>query len=96
MSDPKSLHAGDFINHEEVEETLAYAEKNKNNVELIDQIIEKAKLVIEDKVWLHGKTYVGIFVLNKRPRLSTIECKDWVVEERSAANIILPQSKYNG
>ena len=44
MYDPKSLHAADFINHEEVEDTLAYAEKNKNNVELIDQILEKARL----------------------------------------------------
>ncbi|MBP5706631.1 MAG: [FeFe] hydrogenase H-cluster radical SAM maturase HydG [Spirochaetales bacterium] len=44
MYDPKSLKAGEFICHEEVEDTLAYAEKNKNNVELIDQILEKARL----------------------------------------------------
>ncbi|MCI9553434.1 MAG: [FeFe] hydrogenase H-cluster radical SAM maturase HydG, partial [Acutalibacter sp.] len=41
--DPKSLHAEEFINDEEIRETLAYAEQNKNNVELIDQILEKAR-----------------------------------------------------
>ncbi len=43
--DPKSLHADDFINHEEIMETLEYAEKNKNNTALIDEILEKAKPV---------------------------------------------------
>ena len=33
----------EFINHEEILETLSYAEANKHNVELIDQIIAKAK-----------------------------------------------------
>ncbi|MGI6452416.1 MAG: [FeFe] hydrogenase H-cluster radical SAM maturase HydG [Syntrophomonadaceae bacterium] len=44
MYNPKSSKAGEFIAHEEVLETLEYAEKNKNNAELIDDIIEKAKL----------------------------------------------------
>lgn len=44
MYNPKSLKAEEFINHEEVLNTLDYAEKNKNNVELIDSIIKKAKL----------------------------------------------------
>lgn len=43
MYDVSSKHADDFINHEEILETLAYAEKNKNNVKLIDSLIEKAK-----------------------------------------------------
>jgi 2-iminoacetate synthase len=43
MYNPKSLKAGEFIDHEEVLETLAYAEKNKNNAALIDAIIEKAR-----------------------------------------------------
>lgn len=42
--DPKSLKAEEFISHEEIQETLAYAEANKHNEALIDQIIEKAKL----------------------------------------------------
>ena len=41
--DPKSLKAEEFINHEEILDTLRYAEENKNNVELIDSLLEKAK-----------------------------------------------------
>ena len=37
---PKSLRAEEFINNEEVLETLKYADENKNNVELIDTILE--------------------------------------------------------
>lgn len=44
MYDPKSKHAEEFINHEEILDTLDYAEKNKDNRELIGEIIEKAKL----------------------------------------------------
>ena len=40
---PKSMHAEEFINDEEILETLKYAEDNKNNVELIDSILEKAR-----------------------------------------------------
>ena len=43
MYNPKSLCADDFINHEEILATLEYAEQNKNNLELIHQILEKAK-----------------------------------------------------
>lgn len=44
MYNKDSLKAEEFINHEEIMETLAYAEENKNNVSLIDSILEKAKL----------------------------------------------------
>jgi len=44
MFNPKSSKAEEFISHEEVLETLRYAEKNKNNADLVDSIIEKAKL----------------------------------------------------
>ncbi|MBQ3928924.1 MAG: [Clostridia bacterium] len=40
---PKSLKAEEFINHEEILETLEYAENNKNNRELIEEILEKAR-----------------------------------------------------
>lgn len=40
---PKSLSAEEFINDAEILETLEYAEKNKNNVALIDEILEKAR-----------------------------------------------------
>lgn len=42
---PKSLKAEEFINDEEIMETLRYAEENKNNIELIDSILEKARPV---------------------------------------------------
>ncbi|MGN0532182.1 MAG: [FeFe] hydrogenase H-cluster radical SAM maturase HydG [Eubacterium sp.] len=40
---PKSLKAEEFINHQEILDTLEYAEKNKNNLELINEILEKAR-----------------------------------------------------
>ena len=40
---PKSHKAEEFIHHGEILETLRYAEENKNNVELIDQILAKAR-----------------------------------------------------
>ena len=43
--DPRSLKAEEFINDEEIRATLAYAEENKNNEALIDQILEKARPV---------------------------------------------------
>ena len=43
MYNPASKVAEEFINHEEILETLQYAEENKNNEELITQLIEKAK-----------------------------------------------------
>ena len=42
---PASLRAEEFINDEEIRATLAYAEENKNNVELIDRILAKARPV---------------------------------------------------
>ncbi len=42
---PKSLKAEEFINDEEIRATLEYAEKNKNNISLIDSILEKARPV---------------------------------------------------
>jgi len=44
MYNPKSLRAEEFISHEEVLDTLEYADKNKDNMELVDSIIEKAAL----------------------------------------------------
>ena len=44
MYNPKSHDADEFISHEEILDTLKYADENKNNIELIDKILEKAKL----------------------------------------------------
>ncbi len=43
MYDPKSMYADAFINHEEIIETLAYAQKNKDNFALINEILDKAR-----------------------------------------------------
>ena len=43
MYDRKSMKADDFINHDEIMETLSYAEANKDNRALIESLIEKAK-----------------------------------------------------
>lgn len=43
MYNPKSKKAEEFICHEEVLESLKFADDNKNNIELIDKILEKAK-----------------------------------------------------
>ena len=54
--DPKSLCADEFINHEEILETLRYADENKDNVELIDQILEKARPRFTEK----GTFFTGL------------------------------------
>ena len=43
MYNPKSLKAEEFIDHQEILDTLAYADANKNNVALIDEILNKAR-----------------------------------------------------
>ncbi|MDR2344155.1 MAG: [FeFe] hydrogenase H-cluster radical SAM maturase HydG [Spirochaetaceae bacterium] len=43
MYNPASPSADEFIDHREVLDTLEYAARNKNNVELIDSLLEKAK-----------------------------------------------------
>ena len=44
MYNPASRIAEEFIDHQEILETLEYAEENKNNEILITELIEKAKL----------------------------------------------------
>ena len=43
MYNVMSPKAEEFISHEEILETLDYAEKNKGNLALVDEILEKAK-----------------------------------------------------
>ena len=44
MYNPKSHKAEEFICNEEVLASLEYAKENKNNVEVIDKMLEKARL----------------------------------------------------
>lgn len=48
MYNPKSLKAEEFISDEEILETLEYAKANKNNIELIDSILDKARPIKTD------------------------------------------------
>ncbi len=43
MYNPSSLKAEEFISHEEILDTLAYAEANKDNLALVDEILAKAE-----------------------------------------------------
>lgn len=45
MYNKSSKNAEEFISHEEILKSLAYAEENRNNVELIDSILKKARLM---------------------------------------------------
>ena len=43
MYNPSSLHAEEFICHNEIMASIDYASKNRNNLSLIDELIEKSK-----------------------------------------------------
>lgn len=43
MYNPKSLKAEEFICHQEVLDTLVYADANRNNPQLVDQVLNKAR-----------------------------------------------------
>ncbi len=66
---PKSLKAEEFINDEEIQETLAYAQANKDNFALIDQILDKAR----PKKTKTGYTCAG---LNHREASVLLACEN--------------------
>lgn len=43
MYNPKSEKAEEFIDHQEILDTLDYAEKNKQNLQLIESLIRRAE-----------------------------------------------------
>ena len=43
MYNPKSLKAEEFIDHGEILDTLKYADENKDNLELVDSLLDKAE-----------------------------------------------------
>ncbi len=72
---PASLHAEEFINDAEIRETLAYAEANKNNMELINEILEKARPIpTATGCRCNGLTHREASVL--------LACEDPAVEKR--------------
>jgi 2-iminoacetate synthase len=75
MYDPKSMKAEEFINDEEILATLEYAEANKNNMELINSILEKARPVKQER----GCTCSG---LTHREASVLLACDDPEVTKR--------------
>ena len=73
--DKHSLIADEFINDEEIKATLKYAEENKDNYELIEEILEKAKPY---------KTEEGTFCkgLNHREASVLLACEDEKIIKR--------------
>ena len=63
MYDVASKHAEEFINHEEILETLTYADENKDNLPLIDSIIEKAKK--RKGSWTHREASILLACTNE-------------------------------
>ena len=55
--DPKSMKADEFINNEEIIETIAYAEANKDNIELIDELLAKSPLFADFKAVQTGNVW---------------------------------------
>jgi len=62
MYNPKSKKAEEFIDDEEVLASVDYAQKNKNNIKLIDEILQKAK---EEKGLTHREASVLLACENK-------------------------------
>ncbi|MGI6172524.1 MAG: [FeFe] hydrogenase H-cluster radical SAM maturase HydG [Christensenellales bacterium] len=75
MYNPKSLKAEEFINDQEILDTLRYADENKDNFELIDSLLEKAA---------PKKTATGVHCegLTHREASVLLACEDPVRIER--------------
>ena len=63
--DLNSLDPNNFINDQEILDTLEYAEKNKNNMELIDSILEKEVIEVS-KGQLYSKKTHNIELFEKK------------------------------
>ena len=74
MYNPKSLKAEEFISDKEILETLEYAKANKNNIELIDSILDKARPV---------KTENG-YVMVKKNSASGLSAYDHIALDATA------------
>lgn len=86
MYDVKSMVASEFISDEEILDTLAYADANKDNLELIDQIIEKAKL---QKGLTHREASVLLACENEEKNQELFELAKKIKEEYYGNRIVL-------
>ena len=75
MYNPKSLLADEFIDHQEILDTLAYADANKNNKELIESLLEKAR-----PRWTNGQ--LNCTGLTHREASVLLACEDPALNEK--------------
>ena len=75
MYNPKSLLADEFIDHQEILDTLAYADANKNNRELVESLLEKAR-----PRWTNGQ--LNCTGLTHREASVLLACEDPALNEK--------------
>ena len=75
MYNPKSLLAYEFIDHQEILDTLAYADANKDNKELIESLLEKAR-----PRWTNGQ--LNCTGLTHREASVLLACEDPALNEK--------------
>ena len=78
MYNPKSLIADVFIDHQEIMDTLAYADANKDNKELIESLLEKAR-----PRWTNGQ--LNCTGLTHREASVLLACDDPALNEKMFA-----------
>ena len=78
MYNPKSLIADEFIDHQEIMDTLAYADANKDNKELIESLLEKAR-----PRWTNGQ--LNCTGLTHREASVLLACDDPALNEKMFA-----------
>lgn len=86
MYNPKSTKASEFIDHQEILETLRYAEDNKNNIELIDKILEKAR---EKKGLSHREALVLLDCENEAKNEEIFELAKQIKQDFYGNRIVL-------
>ncbi len=75
MYNPKSLLADEFIDHQEILDTLAYADANKDNKELVESLLEKAR-----PRWTNGQ--LNCTGLTHREASVLLACEDPALNEK--------------
>ena len=78
MYNPKSLIADEFIDHQEIMDTLAYADANKDNKEVIESLLEKAR-----PRWTNGQLHCT--GLTHREASVLLACDDPALNEKMFA-----------
>ena len=81
-----SSKAEEFINHQEILDTLAYAEKNKNNKDLLRQILAKAK---EEKGLDHREASVLLMTDDKEINSEIYSLARKIKEDHYGSRIVL-------